>query len=297
MLHGAGLRALGLAGAYANAAEYLAPPFYTHFIGRPSVQSLNNYVKNPKKKMAGQFLQYQRAYRRAGYGIMGGVSSDYGPKPKKRGAGKVRNFRSGYDRTGGVWGRFQSPLELKFHDYNDSLILDSTGGALGTSWNLIEQGTAENQRVGRKMTIKSIAIKLSLQTLADVNLGFVHYTIVIVLDTQCNGAEATWNEIMENSSSHNTYRNLANSERFQILKTWRGTLNANAVQGSGPYGIPQAKDLKFYKKCNITIEFDSTAGLIGEVKSNNIQMFAIEPTAAPQLIAQWHSRIRFTDGK
>lgn len=206
---------------------------------------------------------------------------------------KIRKFRPGYDRTGGYY-RNQGAMELKFHDYNfvPTIIPNTSGAALGTSWNLIPTGTTESTRIGRKVTIKSIGIKASLELLAG-SIGSDSFMIAIVLDKQCNGANALFTDVYENVASHNSFRNLANNERFQVLKTWRGTITTPAFD-TGDASIPTRRDFRWFKKCNIPIEYSGITGAIGEIRSNNIQVFAINPSS-PDTSFSWNVRLRFTD--
>jgi len=204
------------------------------------------------------------------------------------------------NRTGGYYGRFQPfGSELKFHDVVFSGAIDSTGEiapASGTPQSLVNiaQGTGESQRVGRRCTIKKIDMKGDM-VLAQ-NIGSVTYSIALVLDTQTNGAfpSGTYTDVFETDSPL-SFLNLANSQRFRILKRWFGVLNQNAGDGSGAYQAVR-RSIKFHKACNIPIEYSSTTGAITEIRTNNIfVMWDCDAGADDAVTVAMNWRLRFSD--
>lgn len=207
-------------------------------------------------------------------------------------------YQAGYNRTGGYYGRFQpGGNELKFHDVVFSGGIDATGeiapgGGTSTALNLISQGTTESQRIGRKCVIKRIDFKGDL-TLATA-IGSATYNISLILDTQANGAYPNYTDVFETDSPR-SFLNLANSQRFKIMKRWYGVINQTAGDGSGAYGS-QRKVMKFNKACNIPIEFSSTTGAITEIRSNNL--FIMWDTDAGEddaINVNMSWRLRFSD--
>lgn len=221
--------------------------------------------------------------------------------PKK--GTKKRKYVAGVSRVGGYYGRYSSfKPEMKFHDVEYTLQLDTTaevlpGGGTSTGMNLVAQGVTEKTRVGRKMIVKSIHLK-----------GWVNYPsnaaggspglvkIALVWDKQANGAYPSWADVYEIDEPYSP-RNLANSQRFVILKEFYFSLSSTAGSGNGTTDkfSGQSKIIKYFKKCNIPIEFDSTTGAITEVKSNNLLLIADAKGQDDTIIGHLHSRIRFTD--
>jgi len=213
----------------------------------------------------------QNKNTRYGYG----TKSRAGVKAYLQKTRAKRLVRPGYTRTSGYYGRYNRPgssSELKFFDTSINFSIDTTG-AIEAQLNLVPQGTTESQRIGRKITIKSIAIKgyiegngvASTAQLVQMNL---------ILDKQCNGAAAAYNDVYV-SNSINAHRNMANSERFDVLKTWRIPINPQVTIIAGTSFLPTYKNFKYYKKCNIPIEFNNTTGAIAEIRSNNLSLIAI----------------------
>ena len=202
----------------------------------------------------------------------------------------------GYTRTAGFFGRFTTGVELKFHDIN----LDLPPAAAGTitdSVNKIAQGTTESTRIGRKANIRQInwrfEITLTAATAKAATSELVR--VILYLDKQCNGATAGVTDILE-SADYQSFNNLGNKNRFRTLMDREYSLTAQSGGGDGTtedYGEDIASDT-FYKKVNLPIEFDSTAGAITEIRSNNIGVLIIAKTGG---ISNFSSkmRLRFSD--
>lgn len=170
--------------------------------------------------------------------------------PQGAGSGNNKNHRrfprrgrvaSGFTRRIGNYGRYNGPArlkpELKYQDVILTLAA-STGTTSSTlATGCITQmagGTDVNQRVGRKITVKSLHVK------GDVSLGAGAtpqdvFHIWVILDTQANGAYATVSDIFNTAGTYigQAMRNLSNSSRFKILAHRTATLDANALTGIG----------------------------------------------------------------
>lgn len=209
----------------------------------------------------------------------------------------------GYLRTSGYYGRY-APRggELKFFDTFDAATnVASTGTIMEPSLCLIPQGVTESNRVGRKCTIKSISgrllcIKLSgatLSTQAASNLR-----IIVYLDKQCNGATAAVTDLLDTSvitTELLQFNNLANSGRFKTLYSKDIVMNSNAATGSGTSSSVDRFWKKFNIRCNIPVEFSSTTGAIGEIRSNNIGVLMVAGAGNPVVSVQAGYRVRFSD--
>lgn len=204
---------------------------------------------------------------------------------------------AGYSRTGGYYGRFGgSGGELKFFDTALSFNYDTTGEVPATGQLvLIPQGVTESTRVGRKCVIKSIQMRgfltYSPGAAADAFVGVVMY---LVQDTQCNGAAATVTDVLTSNALGTALRNIANSERFKILKSWRWVFNATAGVSTAYDG--QKKNFEYYKTCSIPLEFSSTTGAITELRSNNLFLLAGSDGGGDDLVSMTgNCRVRFSD--
>ena len=216
------------------------------------------------------------------------------------GAGAVgKYFRPGFDRTGGSFGRYAGRgAELKFFDTALSFNIDSTGEVPATGQLcLIPQGVTESTRVGRKCVIKSIQGKMQLlYQPGATGLATTSGVIYVVLDKQTNGAAAAATDVFESGANlHLQFHDLANSQRFVVLKKMKYTMVPQA-------GVTTAYNnsmrvIEFYKKCNIPLEFSSTTGAITELRSNNVFLLAGCDANTDDLTAViGNVRLRFSDG-
>ncbi len=215
-----------------------------------------------------------------------------------------RRYR-GALRRGGYYGRYAGTNpESKFFDTALTYSFDVTPTA-ELSLNLIPQGVTESTRVGRKCTIKSIGFKGHIDWnagMATTEYSRTRLDTWIVLDTQANGANAAFTDVYE-TASVNAFRNLANSSRFRVLKhfiwtpKWPSTTTSDnwATAGNTQVNMPVTV-FKWFKKCNIPIEFSSTTGAITEVRSNNILVLAASESGDDTSVISGVCRVRFMDG-
>ncbi len=252
----------------------------------------------------------------------------------RRRSGRKR-FRPGYNRTSGYYGRFNRKrrrynpkIEKKFFDHtlNDASIaatgeyvalVNSGGSAFANSLVGIDQGTGEQQRIGRKCTITDIYMRLNFEFLptvtepaATIALGLVQasiahetITVCVFIDKQANGAGAGVTQLVE-ADTYNSFRNLANNKRFKILHrrtyAWntRAIAAANGITANefGSARIVSDYQINIRKKMFLPIEFDSTAGALTEIRSNNILMLIwAKHGARMKLDPTSRCRIRFID--
>ncbi len=239
-------------------------------------------------------------YKRKRNGGYGGTQT-YTPRLAKRGrfaAPRRAPFRPGVDRTGGFYGRFSGRQgELKFHDVDldDAVIAQNI--QITPSINLIAQGVTESTRVGRKCTVKSINWHYNLMLPNVGNVGAADVVrVVLYVDKQCNGATATATGIFE-SDDYQSFRNLANSGRFQVLMDRTHAIGRKSAAGNGTANDAPSEEFQysFYKRCNIPLEFDNTTGAITEIRSNNIGVALISKSGVESGFFS-KFRLRFSDG-
>lgn len=246
-------------------------------------------------------MPYQRQYsgrkRKASVSVsQGGAITIRNPMYKT--AAKPA-FIPGKSRSGGFYGRYTGRRpELKFFDTTHSFSIDNTGEVPATGQlNLVPQGVAQSERVGRKMTIKSIQTQLLLSyNPAASTAGNDTAFVWVVMDKQCNGAAAALGDVFSGASTTpvELRPNMANSDRFVILKKWQVPLLSQAGV-SAAYGRV-TRLIKFYKKCNIEIDYDATAstGAIGTIRSNNLFLVAGSNEDDATSVAGF-TRIRYSD--
>ncbi len=209
-------------------------------------------------------------------------------------------FVPGVDRTGGYYGRYSGrDAELKFHDVDlDDAVIVNTG-AITATINIIAQGVTESERVGRKCTIRSINWRyrytLPSQDAGATPPGGENMRTILYVDKQCNGAAAAVTDVLE-SADWKSFRNLSNSGRFNILFDRTDTMNYLNLASDGAGVVSSSNSFmhgSFYKKCHIPIEFSSTTGVIGEIRSNNLGVLQITQVGTAGFFSK--IRLRFSD--
>lgn len=214
---------------------------------------------------------------------------DARPSKKARTNGKtVQRVKSAY------YGRQAG--ELKFFDTATSFLTDLTAEVPATGQLcLIPQNVTESGRIGRKCVVTSITGRWDLvYAPAAAAQAAIGYCIYVVQDKQCNGAAATFADVFTGTLATQGLHNLANSQRFVILKKIQGTFSSPA--GATTAYNNMIRHVEFFKKCNIPLEFSSTAGAITELRSNNIFLLAGSSVQDDLISVTGNVRIRFSDG-
>lgn len=194
-------------------------------------------------------------------------------------------------------GRFTAPsVELKYFDTAISFSADATGEVPATGQLcLIPSGATEATRIGRKCTVKSIAMHgIMVQVPGAATAIADQVTMFLIWDKQCNGAAASASDVFTTNNPVTANHNLANSERFVVLKKWQVLFQPGAgVQAAYNQTIRQ---WSVYKKCNIPLEFSSTTGAITEIKSNNLFLYCGTAGGTDDTInVTGTCRLRFSD--
>lgn len=229
-----------------------------------------------------------------------------GKRQRRAGPSAAGSSVPGFTRTGGFY-KFQPGVGRGEKKFFDTLVTSGAMAVAGTvqsgSINLVNQGNAETNMIGRKITITAINLKGRIEMGEEVNAaitnvpGATQYRLAVVLDTQANGAAGTIATLYQNADV-NTFINLENSQRYRVLKEWKGALRADVSEGTSGFSHGRAiRYIKWYHKCQIPVEFSPMAGgsrVIGEVRSNNV--FVVAFSAGNDVAtATWRTRIRFAD--
>lgn len=210
---------------------------------------------------------------------------------RRRAMGRSR----GYTRTSGFYGRYAGPsAELKFHDVDLDDAVIAAGGAITSSINLIAQGTTESTRIGRRCTLRSINWRFEVTFPAGTTTATSDIVRVIMyLDKQANGATAAVTDILE-SADFQSFNNLANKSRFRTLMDRTYDMEAG-ISGDGTTidtGTATTSD-SFFKNVALPLEFDSTAGALTEIRSNNIGVLLLSRSGIAGFTSK--IRLRFSD--
>ncbi len=203
-------------------------------------------------------------------------SKSGGGYPRTRPRRKQRGWMQTRRQPRGYLNRETLTQELKFFDIVISDDTVSATGAVQTAVNLIPQGIGEEQRIGRKIIVRSISARFqirlpNLNDQSDIQGGDT-LRIIIYIDHQCNEAAAVVLDILE-TATYDSYRNLSNSKRFTILRDKFVTLNRRVAMSDGTNTSQSPEVLmhwSFYSKLNVPIQYSTTAGTQANITGNNI---------------------------
>lgn len=190
--------------------------------------------------------------------------------------------------------------EKKFWDTALSFAIDETGEVPATGQLcLIPQGDTENTRDGRKCTVESVQIRARAIFAPGAASGATITHVYLIQDTQCNGAAAAAGDVFVNAANPpvastnftSGMLNLTNSGRFRILKHWVHNWNSQAGVTTAYNNVE--KQIEFFKKCKIPLQFSSTTGALTEIKSNNL--FLMAGNSGADDLVSWNGtcRLRF----
>lgn len=225
-------------------------------------------------------------------------------KPMSNGAPgtavSTRGFSGSYGRSVG---------EKKFADINPASYGVNTNGSI-TLLCIPVLGSDFNQRIGRKIVMKSVYIRGIMGAEAAITgwtppLASPAFLarMIILIDWQPNGAVPTIADILVTASA-NSQLNANNRDRFKILKDkvyaiGNMDIDTTATQTWAICGGQTVKAIKVYKKINIETIFNATnGGTIADINSGALYMVWIGTTAAgtdTDGIANLSTRVRYID--
>ncbi len=190
-------------------------------------------------------------------------------------------------------------VEKKFFDTD---VDDATIGSMMTINNLciIPEGVGESERVGRKLRICNIYWKYSitLKTTATAANTSDIVKVMLVHDKQTNGEEFTALDLLD-LDAWESFRNLANASRFQVLMSQDIAMNTQSGSGRGTTDtLSYGEAVQFItggKEVSIPIEYDNSAntGVITTIRTNNL--YWVTQSTAAICTGLGTVRLRYTD--
>lgn len=150
----------------------------------------------------------------------------------------------------------------------------------------ISQGTAIGQRVGNKVTIRSIECQGYVE--ADASATVAQMTrIMFVWDYAPNGTAAALNNILQ-TANVNSERNLDFRERFKILKDMHIPIAPVSQDGS-------MKNVNYYRKLYKEVSFTGAGGTT--INKGMLYLCLVGSVITGTADAQFRAtiRIRYTD--
>ncbi len=195
--------------------------------------------------------------------------------------------------------RFTKNLKMKVNTQEEQKFFDGSvvvagipiAGQIVDSINLVRQGIGEQQRIGRRLLIKSLSFRITL-TLNSTAGTATQDTVRIVtyLDKQANGSAPTVGTLLQ-TAVRESFNNLSNKNRFTTISDI--VLPLNSIAHDGVASLFMTTYQAVYKKSiDIPIEFNADVGLISDIASNNIGIMLISDAGRATATYNW--RIRYT---
>lgn len=188
-----------------------------------------------------------------------------------------------------------TPTDYAADDDNSICLLNTSTGIAGGTTDYgaassgIQIGSGVNQRVGARLYIWSILVKINMFS---ANTGNRDARVVLIYDKESNGTRPTWADVFEQAADQRlAVRNLENSKRFMLLFDRHMTLS---------YTGNLTKDITIYKKFKqpLRVDYDheatgTTSGDSTQIKKGNLWLFFNPSSTAcgNKVVA----RVRYTD--
>lgn len=196
-------------------------------------------------------------------------------------------------RNGGWYGGYRRGEELKTIDTEGYNNTTSTGAVYLLSG--VAQGTDYTNRIGRKISMKSLLIRFSLNPNAGQTSAVGDFVrILIVYDSQSNGSAPGVTDILQ-TANYLSPMNLNNRDRFKVLHERLIPMNPTVyTTGALTGGNPQNKSYEIYKRMFLDEVFSNTTNLISSITSGSVYLLIIAAAATATGLG-YNSRIRFSD--
>ena len=280
---------------------------------------------NKRRKLSSRSTGRSYRIRRDGNIRTGGLYRLRGGAPGTMGRGRAVELK--FFEKAIVQGGTEGYAEIGWHNIANtstpSHLSSNNWYQSGSLLTYLKQGTNANQRIGRKVTLKSIKVQGVVQSCEDIQTDMV-VCVWLILDKQANGTIFTAADVFGHPGATaddgqipvsqvqdgpliiTTNYLIANTQRFTVLGKKYVTLRNQipyTTNLDGQKGGAQGM-FTFYKKVNMQIEYGGPTGAIGEIKSNNIQLIiagtgdmnlAFNTDNAPNYVCYGNTMLRYTD--
>lgn len=177
-----------------------------------------------------------------------------------------------------------------------------------TCLNLPVNGAAFYNRIGNQISGKSVRLYGQVIPSGNTTAGVPEYCrAMLVYDRQPNGAFPVIADILTDNASNGTTTtrvtsnpNMANSERFKILRDWKYAIPNNTTTGSDPQIYDYKGDYKFdeyVKLKGMDTKFKASAGSIGDIATGALYLvtYGDQTSSTAGYIFMFNTRYRFYD--
>lgn len=204
-------------------------------------------------------------------------------------AKKRRNIRRSYR---GLNRRGVASRETGFVDNALAAFECSTTGTIALV-NTVPQGASVNQRVGKKIILKSMQFRG--QWIAGQTTVTADAAVILVYDKRPTGALPAITDILVTVNSQ-SFNNDANSGRFQIIKRWDSNFVGPSVAPTNETAVQSAD--YFVKLRNLPVVYKAAGtGAIGDIEQGALYLVSVGDKATGTLAPIWSTaqRLRFLD--
>lgn len=161
--------------------------------------------------------------------------------------------------------------------------------------NGIAAGSDFTQRIGRRVVMKSILVRIRCAITAGTTSNSVR--LLMIYDTQTNGALPLVPDVLViNGTQGSTgINNLDNRDRFKVIMDKVLALNTAGAAAAAGTNVAVVKK---YMKCNLPVQFDSATGNIGDINTGSLLLLClsdVDTASALDYTATGYIRVRFTD--
>lgn len=252
--------------------------------------------------------------------------------------GPVRKYRKTYSlrrmsrpgRTGGFWPGTRSSFrrvtkyrripgwgtikrtytipELKYIDNSSAGYVITPAGNF-TLLNALLQGAAPKQRIGQKINMRSVHLKMTFTGpgYGAANASFALYGFVramLVLDLQPNSSTMTLASLLEDTATGigiNSSLNMDNAARFKVLFDKRYMITPSTVIAAANFVqttmMGAVYDEVYLKLSHEVFYADTNAGDITDIKTGALFLVTVggNPDTGEQPGLSFYTRLRYTD--
>lgn len=211
--------------------------------------------------------------------------------PRKQRWGSNRGLRPSYR---GWAPRQFTRGEWKYLDTAVAATAINTAGTMNLL-NGIAPGTGASQRIGMKIAIRSIEMRLAITSVAECPSQFNR--LMLLLDRQCNGAAPAALTDFIIPGTYMGCRCLTNRKRFKIM--WDKTFVHGCTTVNYTAGNPKTfRHIYMKLKRPIIVEYNAgVAGTVADIASNSLYIISVGDVAAGATDSDFSAliRLRYTD--
>lgn len=164
--------------------------------------------------------------------------------------------------------------------------------------NNMQQGNSGITRIGRQITVKSVAYNMMIKPAATTTSGLLRF--MLIWDRQANGAAPAITDILGFNDAATTTANqitaamnMSNRERFKVLVDKR--IAVGQVVTSIAAGNPVPHGEKFRKQNEIVTYNAGNVGDVTDIATNSLYAVLLTTCGTAAFAINGNVRIRFTD--